>query len=316
MKRFARMAAVLLCICICACTLSGCAKKQTPEMESSVLSVYATNYPLFAFTQMITANVPDVQLSCLTQPQDGCLRSYQISDWDYALLTRGASAIIAGGCGLESYESLLFALGESGPAVSFVLYGMDFVQINGKNTQPDSESHWLDPNPHVYMSFEGAMELLSRICETMKIFDPDHAEIYSTNLADAQNRLGSLRDECQTMVAFAEGMPVIVMNEALVYLPQTYNLEIELCYDRESGEEPEGNDLKACLSMLGSCDSRVVLIEKQAPAAFCKALEDAGFIVARLDVLSTRRADEGFDGYFAAQRENAYVLAEALKQAS
>ena len=45
------------------------------------------------------------------------------------------------------------------------------------------------------------------------------------------------------------------------------------------------------------------------------ALEEAGYIVSRIDVLSTRRADMGAEGYFAAQMENAQAVAEAFAQA-
>ena len=61
-------------------------------------------------------------------------------------------------------------------------------------------------------------------------------------------------------------------------------------------------------------DARVVLVEKQAPSSLVGALEGAGYVVARLDVLSTRRADMGAEGYFAAQQENAEAVSAAFAQ--
>lgn len=315
MNRIFRFYVLLLLVILCAGVFTSCAKQTEQAAEPGVLSVYASNYPIFALADLITMDVPGVQLNCLTQPQDGCLRAYQISDWDYALLTRGCNIVIAGGRGLESYEALLYNLGETGPAVSCVLYGLDLKQVSAANTHPDKDSHWLDENPHIYMDFDGAMEITSRICETMKALDPENAEAYDQNHANAINRLQSLSEECQTMVSFAEGQPVIVMNEALVYLPRAYNLNMEICYERESGEDITGNDLVACIDTLLGCRSRVILIEKQAPSALCNALEAEGFIVIRLDVMSTRRSAEGCEGYFAAHRENAAALAAGFQRA-
>ena len=56
----------------------------------------------------------------------------------------------------------------------------------------------------------------------------------------------------------------------------------------------------------------MALVEKQAPSSLTETLEKAGYIIARLDVLSTCRADMGAEGYFAAQEENARAVAEAF----
>ena len=74
----------------------------------------------------------------------------------------------------------------------------------------------------------------------------------------------------------------------------------------------ERPSLAACLETLRSGGAKVVLIEKQAPQALCEALEGAGYAVARMDILSTRRANEGAEGYFEAQRANAATLKEAI----
>ena len=60
--------------------------------------------------------------------------------------------------------------------------------------------------------------------------------------------------------------------------------------------------------------ARVALVEKQAPPSLTETLEEAGYIVACLDVLSTCRADMGAEGYFTAQQENARAIAAAFAQ--
>ena len=306
-----RISAILLCLAVLICLLGGCSKTEEPQQETNdVLSIYATFYPIYAIADMITEAVPELELHCLVQPQDGCLRDYTLSDWDLVLLARSADLILAGGRELESFESLLYLMGEDGPAVSALLYNMELQNITPENA--GAESHWRDDNPHVYMKIDGAIELAQRIAANMMLLDSENAEIYEKNLADAKNRLKSLEEEMHAGAEKLSGRRVILMNEALVYTAEEFGLEIACCVDRDSGESFYGSAMDACLEQLAAADTQLVLIEKQAPQALCEALEGAGYAVARMDILSTRRANEGAEGYFEAQRANAATLKEAI----
>ena len=315
MKTLHKILSAVLCICFLTVLLAGCEKKESVPPESGPISVYASFYPLYAAAELILQDVPDMKLNCLVQPQDGCLRNYQLSDWDLALLN-ASDVILAGGRGLESFEGTLYALGENGPAVSSVLYNMDLTQQAAVNTQEDAQSHWIDPNPHIYMRTDGMLEIVQRIANSLILLDETHKELYLKNLENAKQRLNQLADEIQEEAAEIQGQGVIVMNEALIYSAQELGLEIELCYDRESGENLFDNDLTHCLNVLKQTDAKVVLIEKQAPQAFCRALEAAGYQLARMDILSTRRAAEGSEAYFSAQRANVRSVKDAFIEAN
>lgn len=313
MKRMCRFLSVLICLCLLTSALVGCNKKEAPVEKNASSIIYATFYPLYAAVDWLTKDVPDVQVNCLVQPQDGCLRDYQLSDWDLALLS-GADLVIAGGRGLESFESVLYALGEDGPAVSALLYNMELLEQRGVNTQEDTQSHWLDANPHIYMTAEGMAEIVRRVANTLILFDSENEALYHKNMDDALARLNVLRDELNANLAHLKNEKVIVMNEALVYAVNEYGLEAGLFYERESGATIDVADLEACLQALQESGAQVILIEKQAPQALCEALEGAGYRLARMDTLSTRRAADGSDGYFEAQRSNVQALLDAFKQ--
>ena len=315
MKLLIKSIALILGACLLAAALSGCglhAEEEVPQ-EPEALSVYATFYPIYALTSLVADGVPDLQVNCLTQPMDGCLRSYSLSDWDLALLMQSADAAIAGGRGLEAFESMLYALGENGPAVTSVLYNLELATVKPAN-ETGEDSHWTDENPHIYMTIDGAIAIAERIAANLAVLDPKYGDLYDKNLQEAKNRLESLRTEMHEVAGGLQGQKVIVMNEALVYAAQEYGLDVELCYARESGEGIYDRDLEASIELLSTCDARVILLEKQAPEALRRALEEAGFRVAALDVLSTRRASEGAEGYFEAQLANARALAAAFSK--
>lgn len=311
MRRLKKLCAGAICICLMAAVLCGCGA--APEEAAEELNVYATFYPLYAIAEMILKDVPDARLNCLVQPQDGCLRSYALSDWDFALLSRSADAVIAGGSGLESFDSLLYAMGDSGPSVMEVLTNMELCTQEAVNDgDEEGESHWQDANPHIYMSVDGAIEIARRIAASFETLDPRYAERYVENLEEAQNRLKSLKEELVFASSGIKRAKVAVLNEALVYAAREYDLEIALCYARESGEALEGAALEELMDRIRESGAEAVLIEKQAPQALVSALKAAGIPVAALDTMSTRRAEEGSEGYFDAQRANARELSSAL----
>lgn len=279
------------------------------EEGSESIAVYATFYPIYALTEAVMRDVPDAELHCLVQPQDGCLRSYQLSDWDVRLLS-SADAIICGGRGLESFEGALFQW-EGGPAVSAVLYNMALMEGTGDSDREDS--HLEGVNPHLYMSTAGAGEMVEAIATSLMALDPRYADQYLENEETAEAQLEACRAEMRTAVGETAGKAVVLMNEALNYLADELGLSVADQIDRESGESMDGDELTQCLDRLEKSGSRVILIEKQAPAGLMNALREAGFSVAPIDIFSTHRQGEGFETYLETQLDNARAIARAFE---
>ncbi len=304
-KRFACLfvAAVLIA------SLAGCRKETAVPQESETITVYSTFYPLHAITELIAEDAEGVRTMCLVQPQDGCLRNYQLSDWDLAMMLRSADAVIAGGRGLESFENTLFALGENGPAVTALLYNLELNSTQAEGIADGEISHWED-NPHIYMSVDGAITLAQRISASMQEFDPECSEVYRENCADAEKELQALKEQMLDICGDVSGMKVALLNEALVYFDDNFELNTVLCYHRESGEDIDNKE--KLLETIRMSEAEIVLIEKQAPLTLVKALEDAGLAVSKVDIMSTHTAADGYKGYFEAQMNNANELRIAI----
>lgn len=307
-----KIGALILCIALLFSLLAGCKKQQeqpTVQQESG-LSVYASFYPLYAIAEMIAADVPGVQLNCLVQPQDGCLRDYSLSDWDLSLLLNSADAVLIGGRGLESFENMLYTLGEDGPMVSSLLGGMELEHFEAANS--DGENHWSGENPHIYLSTDGALALAERIAGSLMLLDDRNSALYQANLEAAREKIESLRRELHALNSDIAGESVILMHEGLLFAAKECGLEVEDFIERESGEAFYDSTLEKCIARLKENESRVILIEKQAPAAFCSALENAGFRLARMDVLSTQPESAGVQAYFDALLANGSAIQAAF----
>lgn len=312
-KCLSRRALSLALMLVVMLALVGCRPIVADAPEA--LTVYATFYPIYALTDAVLRDIPDAQLHCLVQPQDGCLRSYSLSDWDVALLS-GADAVMMGGRGLESFESALFAWGESGPAVCAVLYNLELYGQGSASGDGESESHLKGPNPHLYMSLDGAKQIVDSIAAMMVSLDPKFADLYTEHAEKAREGLDEALATARELLAGCEGGRVALMNEALVYCAQDYGLEVADTIERESGEALTGEALQRCLERLSDAQTGVILIEKQAPQALVQALEAAGYAVARIDVLSTHREGEGFEDYLQIQLDNARAIRLAFDRAS
>lgn len=299
--------AFLLCVIL---LLAGCSPivEDAPEQ----LSLYATFYPIYAISEMIAEDAPNLELHCLTQPQDGCLRNYELSDWDVYLLAYAADGVIAGGHGLESFESTLELMAEQEFALAKVFSGLDLYY--GEERPVEEISHYQDENPHVYMSLDGAMEIAENIADIFSVLDGEYAALYAENLENTLTVLKQLQQELKKQTEVCFETRVAVMNESLFYVANDYQLNVVASIERESGAGFYDSEMTSCLNTLETSRAEIVLIEKQAPKSVIDALEQAGYAVAKLDVMSTYSEADGKLGLFNAYSSNAQAIVEAYQK--
>lgn len=294
-------------ILFCMLSLSSCAPiVDAPEPE---LNVYATFYPIYALAEMIAKDVPGIEIHCLVQPQDECLRSYQLSDWDLYLLNYSADGVLAGGRGLEGYSGTLEALSEHAFFLSEVLYGLELCQFD--NPSDGDENHFSGENPHLYLSVSGAIDILDSITATLSVIDSAHADQYETNFVYAQENLSTFQTANYVQTLVCSGRKAAILNESLIYPALECQLEIVEIIERENGEMLYDDHLNECINRLTESGAEIVLIEQQAPKMLTDMLAEAGFEVVRLNTMSTYSESDGVEGYLAALRENVAAIAEA-----
>lgn len=268
-----------------------------------------TFYPLYALTVNLVKDVPDTSLQCLIQPQDGCLRSYSLSEWD-CLILASQDAVICGGRGLESFSAALRAMTD-GPIVISCLEGQ--VLKNDGEAQEEDGSHLTGENPHLYLSVGGAMSIASTIAYSLIEIDPDYADVYRANLSEYLTRLDALAAEMADLIADAPSRRVALMNEGLIYLADQLALNVVAQIDHEPGVAVEDNDLENVLAQLEEARAEVVLLERQAPMHLIEDLQAAGYRVALVDILSAHTADGDTQAYERIMLDNCERIAEALR---
>lgn len=314
-RRIKRITALLCALALL--LLAGCQSSKTEEkIEDTLETKYITTtfYPLYALAVNIVKDVPALSLSCLTQPQDGCIRSYSLSEWDYSILLN-QDAVILGGRGLESFESALSQLTNQ-PILLSVLEGAHLREEDVGDSDDENTAHFIGENPWSFMSVAGAMEICVAIAGDMATIDESFTETYHENLTAYIARLESLISEMSALIALAPNPPVAVLHEGLTYFCEQFSLNIACIYPREPGSDAVDNDLDALLLALKESGAKVVFIEEQAPSHLVNALEEAGYSVARLDTLTAHMADGDTGTYERVMLENAQKAQAALMQSN
>ena len=289
-------------------TLTGCSIQVQPV--ESARQIYAGFYPIYALTAPLLEGTENLQLKCLVQPQDGCLRDYALSDWDLSVLSYDADAVVIAGRGLESFESSLYAMGENGPAVITAMNGA--ILYNQGKSGDEESSHFETENPYYYLSIPGAIAMTEQICQGLAELYPHQAAILTENGERARRKLEGLQEECQGIAGECAGKRVALLNEAAIYPALDYGLQVVYQFERESTTTVYGESMEQLVEELRSSGAEAVLLEDSAPTEMTDALEEAGFSLIRLNLMTAYAQDAGAEGYYEAQRSNARAIQEAL----
>ena len=300
---------LLTAVALIALPLSGC-QKLVADDDNPAQTIYASFPPIYALASPILKDAPGITLKCLVQPQDGCLRNYTLSDWDEALLGSADAAIIAGR-DFESFESQLL----SGPlAVIGAMDGLTLLNNGTVAATGDEADHFNDENPWAYLSVEQARSMCSVITAGMIELDPDYSALYEENFSAFDEKLEALETHIEGEITEAPEASIAVMHEGLFYLADDLGLHVAAVIEREPGSELSDNELAAALQTLKESETKVILIEAQAPQTLRKALENAGYSLALIDTLSTHTPYDTND-YIDTMDQNAQAIITALERA-
>ena len=186
------------------------------------------------------------------------------------------------------------------------------VLYNQGKTGGEETSHFETENPYYYLSIPGAMVMTEQICQGLAELYPDQGEIITENGEAARAKLENLRAECLEITGGCAGKKVAILNEAAIYPALDYGLQAVYQFDRESTTTVYGESMEKLVEEIRNSGAQAVLIEDSAPTELTEALEEAGFPVVKLNLMTAYAQDAGAEGYYEAQRSNARAIAGAL----
>jgi zinc transport system substrate-binding protein len=290
MKRFSILL-VALALVFCA-TLARAAQQP--------LRVVASFYPMYVITLNVVGDVPNVQLTCLTEPITGCLHDYSLTPGNLKTLA-STDIFVANGAGMENF--LAKALLQS-PRLKIIEAGKKFPLID-------------NGNPHIWVSVTGAIAETRAVAAGLAKADPLHAVEYKANAEAYVLKLEALRQKMHAALNGLKDRDIITFHEAFPYFASEFKLNIVAVIEREPGSEPSAGELAETIKTIRSHHVRALFAEPQYPAKSADVIHrETGIPVGILDpaVTGPRDPAQARDSYIKTMEENLKALVQALKK--
>lgn len=258
-KKYASVSLILLFAVVCA---AGCAKAEVPVGEEARIRITASFYPLYIMLLNITDGVDGVQLDMLAPPDTGCLHDYQLTVADMKKI-ESASVLVLNGAGMENFLDAALEQKKD----SAIVAAEGYVLIDG--------------NPHVWVSFDGALYEIDRIAQGLARADPPYAELYLENAQVYAEKIRAVSKRMHAVLDQYAGAPIITFHEAFPYFAAEFNFNITGVIEREPGTAPSPRELTVIIED--------ILAARQAPrqdAAAPALFAEPGYASAAAEIIA------------------------------
>lgn len=257
--------------------------------------VYASFYPMYDFAQKAAGDLAEVR--CFipdgTEPHD-----WEPSPKDVAALEKADMFVYSSG-GFETWtKSVLTA-------------------VNTEKLMPveaSTYSAYSDDDPHTWLSPIEARLQFIRICDALRVIDPENSDKYTANEVRWGNEFDKLDAEYSGLRGLSQNK-ILVTHAAFGNLCHAYGLEQIPVTEGSSDSEPDPARMAEIVAMARENSITTVFYEEISGAKLANAIagEIGGKAVALspLEGLTDEQRKNG-DDYFSIMRKNLSALQEAL----
>lgn len=277
-------------------------------------AVMASFYPLYTAALQVAGGIDGVTVSCLTQPQTGCLHDYQLSPEEMIAL-KNADILILNGAGAEAFlDSALSQL--PGLRVADTSEGISLLEGSGHEHEHDSEEteeeHAHAVNEHIWMSPARYARQVENLRDALAGADPAHAAAYRANADRYLEKIREVEARAAGLAQELAGRDCVTFHDSAAYLAADLSLHVtaSLSIGEESGAS--AGELAAAADALRGRDV-LLLYDGQYPVEYGYLADYAAS--SRSVVLDTavKAADGGdpADRWLEAMDQNLHLLENA-----
>lgn len=314
--------------------LSGCGDA-TPQ-EANDLEIICAGFPEYDWTRNILGDNPSNIALELIVDSGTDMHSYQATVDDIARISRCDLLIYTGGVSEQWItDAVESGRDESHPVLELLhLEGMKLLTLENDTTHQHTDDHAHEHeaehdhahgeiDEHLWLSLRNAGVSCQAIADELCRIDPDHADLYKSNLASYLNQLNELDASFTSAIEAATLKTILVADRfPFRYLTADYGLD---CYAAFSGcssetdasfetiiflaEKLDELNLPAVITTEGSTDSIADAVIQNSSAPDTKTLT--------LDSMQsvTRTQMDAGENYISIMQRNLDTLAQALNPA-
>ena len=303
-----------LALLLCAALLVCCA----PAFAAERLSIVTTIFPEYDFVRAVTGGNADITM--LIKPGAES-HSYEPSPMDIVTIRSCDVFVCVGGENDSWAQKILESVGEDSIRVIRL---MDIVnaleeEMSESMQAEEEEEEETEYDEHVWTSPVNAMEIVTRIAETLAEVDPEHAEEYIANAAAYNAGISEVDEEIRAIVAESPRRELIVGDRfPFLYFVREYGLEYDAAYPGCSTDaEASAATVAALINKVRNDDIHTVLyIELSAhhlADTICEATGAKPLLLHSCHNVTKEEFDAG-ETYVSLMRKNLDTLREALAE--
>ncbi len=295
-------------------------ENDTSTTDISKLTVYASFYPIYDFTNKIAGDFIDLKLivPAGAEPHDFELSAKTLAEME------NADLIILNGLEFETWtdslpdslSSKIVSLGENVNPLPYEEHLHEGDSHSNEEHIEDGHSHDSEYDPHVWLDPLRALQMSEIIYENLSDLDPENKTIYESNFNNLKGKFIDLDLEYKQLETVQNKKEIIVSHNAFSYLAERYGLEFHSISGISPESEPSLKVLSEITDLVNSEGIKVLFFEELANEKIIHTLADETGVEA--DVLYTIEGmtdDEIYNGedYFSKMRLNLNKLKSAIK---
>ncbi len=169
-------------------------------------------------------------------------------------------------------------------------------------------------DPHIWLDPQNAVVWLDAIAASLSAQDPENAELYADNAAQAQAQLVDLQAGIQAELTPLRGQKFVVFHDAYHYFEARFDVEASAAISLSDGAAPSAARLAEVRDVVKDTQAACVFTEPQFNAGLVDALQDGTALKsASLDPIGAA-LEPGVDMYPALLRDLAAAFSSCLAE--
>ncbi len=284
--------------------LTGCGPRGAEDGKTHIL---CTTYPVYLFTTAVTQGAEDIEVELLVNQQTSCLHDYTLTVEDMKAIDR-ADVIVMNGAGLE--EFLDDALAQKDVPVIDCSENIDLLPAPGHHHHAGEDEDEHEDDPHYWMDPHRAGQMVENIANGLAGLETGHAEMYSSNAANALAALARTDPYYRDMLY--PPFSLITFHDGFQYFADAYGLELLKSIEEEEGAEASAKELEEIIELVREHDVPAIFVEKNGSRRSADVIaRETGCKVYELDMIMSGDG-AGIEPYLAAMEQNLLTIGEAL----
>lgn len=300
--------------------LAGCNEESQEEMDSDLLQIYTSVYPLQFFTEQIGDEFVVVKT---IYPPGADEHTFEPSQKDMIKLAESDLFIFVG-LGLEGFvEKAKDVLQNEN--VTLLAAGEKLHLEEGHNEHEvheheehdhDGHSHG-DIDPHVWIDPQYAKGLALAITEELSALIPEQKETFEKNFSVLAKQLDEIDTRFKELAANKKHHEFIVAHSAYQYWEKRYGIEQVAISGFSTSDEPSQKKLQNLVDHAKEKGLKYVLYEQNYQSRFAETIQnEIGAEALTLHNLAVLTEDDikNNETYFSLMDKNLETLAKALNE--